>query len=308
MTKVLAVPVFVILFAFLISCNSPSPPKHRKNIDLPDTDKNMGKTQKNVDQASKSLGQSADNIDKANKDIGDQAGKIKKKSSEKSKKKIEPHIEGIMSDVFKIDKETDKLRALRKKLDKVSSQLSKAKNQVKLLIKQIYKKNSIIAGKDKQIDKLREESNKKLKRNMRWMITIGAGLIVISLALVFTGNAKAITGAIIGGLSIATGFAVTVLTQYQWMFGVCLGLGLLVLIGVIGYMVYQYVVDERSLKETVNMLEKAKPDMPLEVKEYLFGSEDGKQPGLVDRYQSKNTKKKINDVKNKIKKKELKDG
>lgn len=294
----------LICIFILISCNhtpSPSP-----SIDLPDADKKSQEVAKKAKETRKNVKNSASNINKANLDLKTQKSSIENKSSYESKKIIKPHLKKMEKDINTIGTEVNNLHHAAKSLGTINVMLNSLDQMTDKILNVIQKKENIIKRQNAQIDKLNEESNRKLKRNMRWMITIGAVIIAISLAIVFTGNPKAIAGAVIGGLLVGIGFGIMTLTNYMWMFGIFIGVGLLVILGVVIYVVYDYTTSEKSLEDIIKTVEESKEVMDEETKERIFGSDTKKKGGIADKHEDNKTKNKIEKVKKRIKKKELK--
>jgi uncharacterized membrane protein len=245
-----------------------------------------------------------------------EADLVSSKVPDPAKPAVSPHLNAIRSEATTVEGEAGKVAASANELMRMSEGLVRVTQEVnELAARSAALQTELVAlqkSKDEQVAQLEKEKEQlqqdkisALNRAMVIMIIAGVVLIALSGTIFFSGNPKAIAGAIAGGLLIAGGMAVMVLTQYMWAFAAIFGLGVLVLLGVFIYHIVDYLNQKRGLRETIQTIERAKEVISPEAKRRVFGA--GKDDsGIAGQIQSYSTEALVKQVRDELKAEEPK--
>ena len=285
------------------------PCRHPGPIDIPDGPSQpvgpalgeaagvASKTGQAVSNSSGSINASANNV-KTNADIAaSKAGE--------AKKELDPHLKIIKKEADSIIKEAARLQAAGVDMSKLAIQLQNLALNVQTLTERSNAQESAIEAEQKKNDKLQKDLEQALsdktaalRKAMIFMIIAGAIIIAICMTLFFTGNPKAIGGAVAGIVLVSTALAIMAITKYMWLFGLVGGVGVIVVLGVMIYHVFEYLQQKRGLEEVVETSEELKKHLPEDKKHRVFGPPG--ERGLAGQIQSKHTENIVRRIKNRL--------
>jgi len=252
--------------------------------------------EKDMTSVTKVLNKSADSINNSTKTIDDNVIIVKQHT-----KDVLAQAPGTVELVAGIEKSADSIALESQKLKDVSLDLSKAGVKLEISGRAIETIVDRAEEAEKSNEKLIEENAKLneniksgLNRMLKWIVggcLIGAG-VCAAMALFF-GNVKgglfgAATCIIIMTLAIAVG-------QYMMYIAIA---GILAIIGTLGVLGYQLLVQRRAISDNIWTQEIVKKNLPLDLKEKIYGKGDGK--GQAGKIQSKTTQKIVKQIKNKL--------
>jgi len=262
------------------------------------------------------LGESAGIASKAGQGIDNSANKITNSAhSVKShaetaeltsaKRDLDRHLDSIKKEADSIIKEARNVRAAGIDVSKLAVSLQAlALNVQTLTDRSVDLENRLFDGEQEnedlkqQLEQARSDRNAALRRAMLYMVVAGSIIIAICVTLFFTGNPKAIGGAVAGIVLIAVAMAVMAMTKYMWLFGIVGSIGALVVVGVMIYHIVDYIRHKKGLEEVVETGEYAKSGMPEEWKEKVFGTKG--ESGRAGQIQSTATENLVKGIKQKI--------
>jgi len=122
---------------------------------------------------------------------------------------------------------------------------------------------------DKTLGELQDEkeaATQELHKKLVWLIVAATAASGIFLALFFTGHAWAIGGAIGSGAVVGVSLVVQSLAVFvPWILGGAIIIGL-------GFIIYQFVSKNNTVKQLVHLTEVAKGSMPEAARVQLFGT------------------------------------
>lgn len=200
-----------------------------------------------------------------------------------------------------IEKSADGISTESSKLKETSSNLTKAGVKLEISGRTIddYVNRAIDAEKanedlTKENDKLNEDIKSGLNKMLKWIVgvcVVGAGACA-AMALFF-GNVK-------GGLAGAAACLLIMTLAIgvgQYMTYIAIAGGVIV-VGTLGVLGYQLLVQRRAISDNVWTQEVAKKQMSSDLKEKIYGN--GKEKGQAGEIQSITTQKMIKNIKDKM--------
>jgi len=277
---------FMVCLLFLAGCQGWLKPRPKPNAYL---GKDMASVTKVINESVENIRDSALTIDQNVVTIKQHTKDVLSQSPETA-----TLVEGI-------EKSADNITSESKKLKDVSLELSKAGVKSDVSERAIETIVGRAVDAEKKVEKLTEENAKLneniksgLNRMLKWIIgacVVGAG--ACAAMAVFFGNIKGgLTGAaaciIIMTLAIAVG---------QYMMYIAIAGGIIV-IGTLGILGYQLFVQRRAISDNVWTQEIVKTQLPLDIKEKIYGK--GKEKGKAGLIQSASTQKIVKSIKNKL--------
>ncbi len=275
MKKINLILVTVLLFSCLNGCKTTSTSRGEIKKNSPIVLRNANKAQNISDEILISSNAIERNISIIEKELPS----LKEKTTE------------IRTDINNLRQQGVNVAQLSSELKIVAENISYLEKSTEEIRTEVIKLRQ--ANKD-----LEEQKNILLTRSLHFLILIGTILVALGIFLFMTGNLKAIAGAVAGGVLIITSMAVTILTKLTWLFTALAGLGVTVLACLLGYHLYEYYKQKRGLIETVQTIEKIKPEMTKEIKEKAFG--DDCSYGIAGTVQSTDTQKMIKNIKKRL--------
>ncbi len=249
--------------------------------DLPTDDPKYNITE-DIDEVKKTIDSSTTTIDLASKDIKNEAENINKetlevesKVPEESKISINPHLDKIKASSNIIIEDA-------KKIDKASENLIGAKEVLKTAEKKVEITQEALDKIRKERDEAIEARDSALHNAIKWLIMaciVGAGALGVFGFMYGSKLALTLSGACIIIMSIAI--------FIETYFFVVVIFGAVVLIGLIGALAWNIIVQKKAFKEVVDTVEATKNNLENGKKEELFGK-DG-EIGLMNKIQSPST-------------------
>ena len=230
--------------------------------------------------------------------------KIEKISSDikESNKEIDNKANNIKREAIKIENEIVKDK-ITDNSNKIISESGKISNYNEDLIdtqKDVKKAGEDVNKINKDLIILKEERNKALedaksqtKRTFQYMIMLCVVAFGAAIALIIMGNVKFGIPAAIA--SVVTLLLLIVISQHLVLIG-WIGMGIIGLIGLV--LIYETFIQKKVQKELVESTEIAKVNMSDEERKKVFG--EGKEKGLLGKFQSENTSKMVKKQKDKI--------
>lgn len=151
----------------------------------------------------------------------------------------------------------------------------------------------------KELEVVKTKRDLFFTRSLQGLSIAGTLLIALSVFLIMTGNPKAIGGAVAGISLIISSFVVNILTSLTWVFTSLAVIGVLVLMAILGYHLYDYFINKRGFQETVKTVETIKPKLTDDTRREMFG--DNISNGIAGCCQSEGTEKKVKELRKKLK-------
>lgn len=284
---VFTIIMMILIIAMLGSCSrfrrsdtgniSKAPPS------APTVEKEITK----IEEAKQSVGDTA-------KDIGQRADKIDNHSTQIEIKTPSETREQVIGEIQGIKQETQGLRQDQANLLIVEEKLKDSENQLKEQQAQIVKYTQYAVDSESKIVELQkklkelEESNAKLLKTMMSWIAV-ACVVGIGACLAIGFFFKTPTAFLVAGgcaVTLAVSVAVSLYMQYiAWVALTVLGVGC---VGMIIYVVYEFLDKDKAVDELVHTGEVVKTYLPQKTREKIFGNTV--EPGVAHIIQSSKTK------------------
>ena len=282
--KNLTILITLLIILFLSGCNLFK--KQPINIPNYQAEKDITNVSTNIKESTNDLSKANDNIRKGANDIKDEVKKIEKKNLD-----INPNLDKITNNSDDILDETNNIENITQKLNSTQGTLEIAKDKIGNIEKNLEtltkERDEAVEEKNKAIEGITQQTQKNLQLVIFFCL-IGFG---ISVAVFFMGNNKiGIAGA---GASIASLFLAIVVSQHLVLIS-WIGMGIITLIAI--FLIYQSFIQKNTNKELVKTTELTKEKLSEVDKEELFGP----KKATVDKIQSENTKKIVQEIKAKL--------
>jgi hypothetical protein len=222
-----------------------------------------------------------------------------------ARRDLATHLTIIKSEADNILSEAEAIRAAGIDVSKLAVSLQGlALNVQTLTDRSIALEDKVLEGEEQnkelqdQLGQAQSDKNAALRRAMLYMVLAGSIIIAICVTLFFTGNPKAIGGAIAGIVLISVAMAVMAVTKYMWLFGIVGSIGAVVVLAVMIYHIVDYIRHKRGLQEVVETSEYAKSGMPTDLREQVYGPEG--EAGRAGQLQSSATEQLVKSIKTKL--------
>ena len=261
---------------------------------LSDAASSAGKTGQEVDSSAGKITTSAHNV-KANADMA--SGKV----GVSEKGAVDSHLSIIKGEADVILVEADKLRAAGIDVSKLAVNLQNLALNVQTLTQRSEALEEQNEKLKVDLEQAISDKTAALRKAMVYMIIAGAVIIAVCMFLVFSGNPKAMGGAVGGIILVATAMAIMAMTKYMWLFGIVGAAGVLLVLGVMGYHILDHLKHKRAMREVVATGEEAKKLLTPEAKEKVFGPEG--EGGRAAQLQSEATEDIVRRAKNDLRSK-----
>lgn len=243
--------------------------------------------EQDVSSATKVVEKSADDILGSAYKIDENIINIKQATTTEAS----PVMEGIRKDADSISTESGKLKGISSDLSKAGVKLEISGRTIDDYVQRATdaeKENEVLEG---EVAKLEENAKTGLNRMLKWIVgacIVGAGACAAT--AVFFGNIKGgLTGA--AACLIIMTLAIAVSQYMAWIAAI----GGIVLVGTFCVLGYQLFVQRKAISDNVWTQEVVKKNLPLEIKEKIYGSLNEK--GTAGRIQSATTQKIISNIK-----------
>lgn len=257
-------------------CPDPiNPPEYNITEDI-------NNAQKTIEKSAATIDKSTDEIRKETIKIDKETTQVKDKIPQEIKPIIVPHLNVITESSQTIKDETIEINKATAKLTAANSLLENAEQKVITTEEAL---DTITKERDKAIiaqRKAEEARNSALHKAVRWLILasiVGAGALGV---FGFMYNSKmCLTLAAV--CIVVMSIAIFVETYFIYL---VIGGGV-ILLGLVGVLAWNIIIQKRAFKEVVDTVEITKENLSLEKKEELFGKNG--QTGIMDSIQSHST-------------------
>jgi len=289
-TKLLLLIIISILF-----CSGCGGWFQRGSTTIPEFNitKDINEAQKTINQSTTIIDKSTNSIIKETVKIDEETTQVKDKIPKEIKPDVNPHLNNISESSNIIKKDTLEINRATANLSSANSLLENAEQKAIVTEGTL---NKIIRERDNAINaqkRAEEARDSALHKAVRWLIlasiVASAGLGVFGfmyeskLSLTLSATCIVIMSV---AIFIETYFIVVVI------------FGGIVLIGLIGALVWNIIIQKRAFSEIVNTVEIAQDNLSEEAKNKIFGGE-GEQ-GLMKKVQSKETMELVKKEKSKL--------
>jgi hypothetical protein len=243
-------------------------------------------------------------LDKIRSKIADSTNKIDQKDEAGE---MDPEVSAIGQELTKVDQESAKLDQVASNLRDSQASLKVEASKAKTLENGIEVRDQAILDRDETISemetahaeevaKLNEELNTSARGKLMYAVLFGLAIFAISVMMMINGNGKAL-GFGIGGLVLS----ITALTFSYFLVHIQIigGIGIVILVGFVGYKIYEQIQDKRAHFEQTKVVEHIKEEyLTPEQRKAAFGGLIG--DGTVGTLQSPATKVRVRDDRRKI--------
>ncbi len=255
--------------------------------------KDIRNTQKVINKSANTIDKGVSDIIKETNKIDTEASNIKNKIPSELKYSITPHLNKITESSDSIKKDTLKINKATANLSSAISLLENAEEKIIITedsLDKIAKERdeAIVARKEAE-----EARDSTLHKTIRWLI-LGSIVAAAGLGVFGFMYGSKLSLTLSGTCIIIMSIAIFVETY----FFVVIIFGAIVLIGLIGALVWNIIVQKKAFSQIVDTVEVAKSNLPLDIKAELFG-DDG-QTGIMDSIQSPETIKMVSKEKKKM--------
>ncbi len=274
----------VVSLMFVAGCQGWLKPKPNAHLE-----KDMASIAKTIDESANSINGSTMKIDNNVIIIKQHAKDVLAQSPE-----TVTLVEGIEQSADNIATETQKLKDVSLDLAKAGVKSEVSVRAIDTIVDRAVVAEKVQEDQAKKIIKLEEDAKAGLHKMLKWIIgtcVVGAG--ACAAMAVFFGNIK-------GGLTGAAACIVVMtlaIAVSQYMMYIAIGGGIIVL-GTFGVLGYQLLIQRRAISDNVWTQEVAKRQMPLDIREKIYGI--GKNKGQAGEIQSPTTQKIIRNIKDKL--------
>jgi hypothetical protein len=242
-----------------------------------------------IDSAVDVIKESSNNIEEASSDIAKEANNINQAASEvqnkiptEIKSKVDSHLKNIKESSISILKDTTKINKAAAELVSAESLLENASYKVTITEGAL---DDMTKERDAALKKLAEaeaDRDSALHDAIRWLILasiVGAGALGVFGFMYSSKMCLTLAGVCIVIMSIA----IFVETYFIYL---VIGGGI-ILLGLVGFVIYNIIIQKRAFKEVVDTVEIAQSQMSDSARERLFGGEG--ESGVMDTIQSPST-------------------
>ena len=274
----------LILIAIMLLCGGCDLFQQNSETTIPEfnTGEDVAQAQSIVEKSTKEIKNATGDISEETQAIKKEIDQIKGKIPAELKAKINTHIDKINKSSDTISEKTQDINKSVAELNGANSLLNNAGKKITAIEKALDK---ITKERDAAIlarDKAESDAKSSLHKALRWLI-VGCILFagVFAVLFVMHGSKFGLTGAAI----CAVVCAIAIFVEAYFIYVAIAG-GLL-LLGLIAMLVYQVVIRNRAIKETIDTVEVAKDNLDPAVKLKIFGGEG--ETGLMNSIQSRST-------------------
>ena len=228
-------------------------------------------TAKDTKEVVKDIKDIQETIEDSSEVIREKATKIELKDKNEIKKRSET----IIGETAKIDVAAGELTEARTKLTQVEKEAKILDDTLKKAIKE---RDKALKDKGEAID----AKNEKLHSLIRYLIVgciVGVGIFAVLFFMY--GSRFGIVGASACALILTISIFVEAYFAYLAL------IGGIILVGLIGVLIWNVIVQKRAFREVVDTVEIAQDNLPEERRLKLFGGQG--ETGIMDGIQSKNT-------------------
>ncbi|MFW6008450.1 MAG: hypothetical protein ACOCP8_04200 [archaeon] len=260
--------LIIIFFIFvLMGCNS------KKKFDVEYNKNKMHNATNKIKKNISSIKKSNQTIDQESKEISEVTNIAENdlsKENLKYIKDIKNHNKTIFSQINDIDDNLINIDNYIPTLEETDNIISKMTEDIKK-----YEKEK------EEAERKIKSGNLKMFQTIIWFSVVGFG---VSVALFFLSSPKIGTAGIIA--TISTIVLSIGLSQYYLYIAIA---GLVITIGIVGYLIFEVLIQNKAIQEIIETTEIAKERMPKKDKERVFGNKE--KSGITEKIQNKNTKK-----------------
>lgn len=257
------------------------------------TQEDINEAQKTIKESSDTIKEATNNISKEATNINQEANRAQDKVPIAIKPQIAPHIasikqssNNIMKDTNKINKANAELSGAKSLLDDIEKKVITTEKALDILAKE--RDDAVISRNKAEADR-----DSALHKSIRWLILgsiVGAGALGI-FGLMY-GNKLSLT--LSATCIVIMSIAIFVETYFLYL---AIGGGV-ILLGLVGVLIYNIIIQKRAFSEVVNTVEIAKDNLSEENRNKLFGGKN--ETGIMDSIQRKSTMEEVKKEKNKI--------
>jgi hypothetical protein len=266
------------------------PPSQKPELEI---QKDITKVEETIEDSSATIKKASGDIKEEADNINEETTEVQSKIPNEAKEIIIPHLDSIkgssgiiIENTAKIDTATTELASANKVLKGAGVKISTTEKALDDIVKE---RDRALAAKIKA----EEERDSALHKAIRWLILaciVGAGACGV---FGFMYGSKACLTASIVCIVIMS-VAIFVETYFVYL---VIGGGV-ILLGLLGMLAYNIIIQKKAFKEVVETVEITKDSLPEEEKEKLFGKKHN--TGIMDSLQSKETMALVKEEKSKI--------
>jgi len=196
-------------------------------------------------------------------------------------------LDAIDSEAQGLRQDSAELESARLRIDDLRISLDGEQEKIEDLTGNLGDAQGVISSLEKENRELRDKTNQLFKEKMAWIGVIsvfGIGVSVVLIFLTRSGTATIIALGFVATLGISIAVSLY-MSAIAWVTIAIVGI---VAVGVIGYMAYQKLTDNKRVDELIQTNEVAKDYLSQEARDHIFGR--GAEPGVADRIQSNATR------------------
>lgn len=266
--------------------DSVNPPEYNITEDI-------NNAQKVINESTATINESTDSIRNETNKIDRETTLVKDKIPKEIKPAINPHLNSITESSQIIKEETIGINKATAELSAANSLLENAEQKVittEGVLDAITKERDNAVAAQKRAEEARDSA---LHKAVRWLILasiVGAGALGVFGFMYRSKMCLTLSAVCIVIMSIA----IFVETYFIYL---VIGGGI-ILLGLVGFLIWNIIIQKRAFKEVVDTVEITKNNLSLEKKAELFGK-DG-QTGIMDSIQSPSTISKVKEEKAKM--------
>lgn len=284
--------IVCVMSTGLLSCQTVKTPSYDSGPSEEALTK-VEKTGESLQQVSGELDKTSGILMETGGEMDSTVSKVRSRMSEKGMDTVvEPEMKALDTQADVVRQESEKIK---KNSDKIEETAGILETELATLKEENSKRQKHITSLEKENEKLESRFNKLIRQKLMWLILAGIVMVTVGVVLCFSMNPKAIWGSVGGIVLIGTSFAVQIITDYAWMFGILFGAAVLTIIGVLIYVVLDHLDLFTGMKETVYTVEELKKRLTDEQYREFFGPSGEK--GRAGQIQSWKTQKKVKRLK-----------
>jgi len=292
MKKSLIISLLIGTF-FLTGCSLfQTPQKPTQFMELK-TEQDLKDASSKIEKNTKIIENKTENIVKESTNIQNKTAEVQAKIPEQTIPIITPHLDSIKQSSKTIIDDTLAIEKANIDLGTAKELIKTAEDKVattnKLLEKLVSERDSAIEREKIAIEK----KDSQIHKMLQWLIVaciVGVGVSIV--VFFMSGSKLGITGAAACGVVLVVAIAIETYFVYFAIAG-----GVL-LIGVVGFLIYNVWVQRKALNEVVDTVEVTKDNLASDVKEKIFGA--GDDNGIMKKIQSPSTMRIVKQTKSKL--------
>jgi len=260
--------------------------------ELPDTSEEsekVGEISSNVGDVGERLNGRADTIETNTNDTRS----ILDTEHPGSRTSVEPQLDAIDSEAQGLRNDSAELKVAQERLTDVENQLVVEQDRINSLTGDFANANSKIQSLEEENRELKDKANRLFKEKMAWIGVISVFGIGVSVMLIFFTRSGVATMVALG-FAATLGISIAVSLYMQYIAWVTIAVVAVTAVGVIGYLVWRQITENKTVDELVRTGEVTKDYLTQEARDHIFGR--GAEPGVADSIQSKGTKRLVQEI------------